>query len=805
MKNQSSKVIYEDNENNLNIEDNSLNQTPSYLNNLNNSNKSLNPSVELNIDKLDKYLFLCNFCQNRVYTLNLSTKGKISYKCECGVAHKNLSLKEFFSKHLFLSKNFYLEYEKLKCYKHNEKYTFYCKKCESHFCFKCSNYCANHKNELIMFGIDDKDTKEKVNYINQKIKNKEIIKTNIININENDIYTTNIESQNNIENDEPREIENFSESNDNINSEDNYEIINKNESHFEIYEEDEEGDYTYINLFKIIIKNYENFPHYNLLKTISNIERIASLYFMDYNEIKLNYKFEKENIKDNFNVDILGQIFVNNNKEKCFLIIKQKIMELNKEINLKDFFDVTTLIPPINLDIYLIERKRKVMTNLSFMFNDISTITDQSSFDKYNTSNIKEMIHMFYNCKSKHLPESIKNFKTENVTDMNHMFYNCSSVKELPDISNWNTKNVNDMSFMFSKCSSLKKFPNISKWNTENVIDMSDMCEKCSSITSLPDISIWNIRKVKYMNNMFRNCSKLKNIPDFSKWEINENTEIVNMFEGDITLENKPEFRKKDEKLLKCCLNFTGCNCDSKYFFAFLIGGIGLLIFLVIFLYLLIVYFIGYFNVNNLDKTQECINNPIKYFNLLNNTNISYIAELKNITNESIIDEMSKNKELTIKQIINFTDINGNITFDSDYCVYKRFQITIKYIFFLLLLSIIFIIFNLIYNFKYIDSSKSIYLLIIIFFFNILCIFLHFKFLNITLKLTKSINEYFYKIIRIFDIKIPKINEDELDILDFSSGPIIFIIIISIINFIIIFFSCKIIHKKRDGQKVKSF
>ena len=77
-----------------------------------------------------------------------------------------------------------------------------------------------------MFGIDDKDTKEKVNYINQKIKNKEIIKINIININESDIYTTNIESQNNIENDEPREIEKFSEINDNINNEDNYEIIN---------------------------------------------------------------------------------------------------------------------------------------------------------------------------------------------------------------------------------------------------------------------------------------------------------------------------------------------------------------------------------------------------------------------------------------------------------------------------------------------------------------------------------------------------------------------------------------------------
>ena len=35
---------------------------------------------------------------------------------------------------------------------------------------------------------------------------------------------------------------------------------------------------------------------------------------------------------------------------------------------------------------------------------------------------------------------------------MSYMFYNCESLKSLPDISKWNTSKVKEMSNMFYEC-----------------------------------------------------------------------------------------------------------------------------------------------------------------------------------------------------------------------------------------------------------------------------------------------------------------------------------------------------------------
>ena len=86
------------------------------------------------------------------------------------------------------------------------------------------------------------------------------------------------------------------------------------------FDNNEEEEYYSLNLFSIIIDDYKNYPKYNHIETISNIEKYVSLSFDDYNEIILKYEFNKENIKYN-SLELFGEIFVNNNKENCFLII----------------------------------------------------------------------------------------------------------------------------------------------------------------------------------------------------------------------------------------------------------------------------------------------------------------------------------------------------------------------------------------------------------------------------------------------------------------------------------------------------
>ena len=155
------------------------------------------------------------------------------------------------------------------------------------------------------------------------------------------IYSEN----NNLMSDEgSKEEEFFLEKDININTnsiinENDNEILNyiskgKNSINFEIKDEDLNYEY----LFSIIIDDYQKTKNYNHIETISNVEKFLNLYYIDYNEINLNYEIKKENIKNN-SIEIFGEIFVNNNKENCFLIINEKLMDLNRFINLDDIYD----------------------------------------------------------------------------------------------------------------------------------------------------------------------------------------------------------------------------------------------------------------------------------------------------------------------------------------------------------------------------------------------------------------------------------------------------------------------------------
>ena len=97
-------------------------------------------------------------------------------------------------------------------------------------------------------------------------------------------------------------------------------------------------------------------------------------------------------------IKIFGKIFVKNNKNKCEIIINYKANEL-----------IQGLIEEYNIENY---RKNKLEIKLIFI---------------------------------------------DNITNLSFMFDGCSALSNLPDISKLNTNNVINMSYMFSECSSLSK------------------------------------------------------------------------------------------------------------------------------------------------------------------------------------------------------------------------------------------------------------------------------------------------------------------------------------------------------------
>ena len=237
----------------------------------------------------------------------------------------------------------------------------------------------------------------------------------------------------------------------------------------------------YYNIYNNMINNYEvRNRNYNILSNINekndniikdikqinnenNINDKKNKIFNIYNKMKfvndinIIYKIDNKDEK----LRLFGKKFVENNKEKCKLLIDNKEYELMEEYNAKN----------------------------------------------YNEKILK-----------------IKLIGINSITNMSYMLECCKSLSSLPDISKWNTNNVTNMSFEFYCCESLLSFPDISKWNTNNVTDMVYMFNCCKSLKSLPDISKQNTNNVTNMNDMFRLCESLISLPDISKWKINNAT-----------------------------------------------------------------------------------------------------------------------------------------------------------------------------------------------------------------------------------------------------------------------------------------
>ena len=169
------------------------------------------------------------------------------------------------------------------------------------------------------------------------------------------------------------------------------------------------------------------------------------------NSIDIIYKFNRKGTR------LFGSEFVENNKDKCKIIYK------DKEYELTDYFNFV------------------------------------------NNYNDDELI-------------SIKLNGIDNIINASYMFYYCESLISLPDISKWNTSNIRYINGLFSYCNSLLSLPDISKWNVDKINNFDCMFEECLSLKSLPDISNWDTSNASSMNYMFKNCKSLISLPDISKW-----------------------------------------------------------------------------------------------------------------------------------------------------------------------------------------------------------------------------------------------------------------------------------------------
>ena len=234
--------------------------------------------------------------------------------------------------------------------------------------------------------------------------------------------------------------------------------------------------------------------------SLSNIKKAKTEKVSQTNVITIKYK----NKKNEEEINLLGDKFIHNNKNKnnFQLLINEKSIDIKRVYNKKKIkFNKDTL-----------EVKLKILsplTDMSYMFNNCTSIISISDIHRINTSNVTNMSYLFCNCNSlKSLPD-ISYWDTSSVTNMKYMFGECGSLEKLPDISKWNTSNVTDLSYMFCECKKLEEIPDISKWDTANVTNISGMFSGCSKLSKMPNLQKWDVSSISDASYLFSSCSSL--------------------------------------------------------------------------------------------------------------------------------------------------------------------------------------------------------------------------------------------------------------------------------------------------------
>ena len=774
----------------------------------------LNHSININYNSLSQpdietisktrfaehYHLLCKIC-GKIPEIEFLKAKKIKFKCDC----RDLLINNIHKIYDYLDYSEIIGTEniKLKCEEHfDEKYSNYCTECGINICNKCAIRHINHEDKIKVLTLYD-NAADKRKYIIEKIKDKNQTYIDDENHTLNKDFTTEDDncnegktikiiekdSENNIDNDksEEDEAENLISENKNIITNETKDKIkneiidamNKNNN-----DESSDEEYYLINLFAIIADDFQNYPNYKLNEIISNLEKFIILYIDNFQKIELKYEFEKEDIKEDL-VNILGEKFVKNNKEKCFLAINEKLMDINNSIDLKDIYDYYNLnlfFWPMQLNVELVERQDNKITDLSYMFCGISNLMSTSNFNYFDSSNI---------------------------TNAEFMFYNCSSIKELPDISNLKFSNITNMRYMFSGCKFLKQLPDISKWNTNKLINIESMFENCESLISLPDISNWNKNNnITNKRRLFLNCKSLENIGDLTHFFTEEELANDDIFAGCTKLEekNKKNNVEKEvslsERLGNMFINSIG-NC-----FKFGCYGILAILYIIIIIGLIYYTFFHIYISFNLDKSREFFNDQEKYSYLINYTNISHIAIVKNITNPSKLKEINENKEDFIKSEMNFTYINGNVTFESSQKYLKIYSIIIVSVLFLNILfnSIIFIMRNKLGPFQLTKLIRFLHITIFIFIINIIDLIIEINDILIIKNFTNSFEIYNKKLQKLFKNKFKGDILKEYNSLSNSFESIIVNIVISVLFILLYNYILElIIKRKKEEEENNSF
>lgn len=144
------------------------------------------------------------------------------------------------------------------------------------------------------------------------------------------------------------------------------------------------------------------------------------------------------------------------------------------------------------------------VSNMRQKFRQNTAFNNGNKSLTWNTSSLVNVKEIFY---MSSFNQDIGSWNTSNVKDMSHMFVQATSFNQ--DISNWDVSNVVNMDSMFSGATAFNNGEEPMAWNTSSVTNMIMMFEEAKSFNA--DISNWDTKNVTSMRMMFNGASNFNN------------------------------------------------------------------------------------------------------------------------------------------------------------------------------------------------------------------------------------------------------------------------------------------------------
>ena len=418
----------------------------------------------------------------------------------------DLPLEQYYND-LLLSNKKKINIDPFSCFEHQNKFCSFCVYCKMNLCKLCEEKHEKHKDKIKQFNSilrSDMDY-----YIKEKNKKLKEFR-NTIDLMKKDI--DNIISK----------LENIKRNMDiyhNINND----ILNA-------YSSQKLNYYILLNIFENKFEDsLDKIKQINNEKNnIKKLEKLLDLYdeINDVHQIKIKYIINKNDNNSNYAIKAFGENFVNNNKDKCKVIIGNSIESLQSFYHLTEEYE-EIILTNIN-----------EITNMSCMFEECENLDSVDDMQNWNTKKVTDMSKLFYFCTSLFELPNISRWNTINVKNLSDFISGCK-VASVPDISNWDTSSLENMSYMFRDYINISYLGGIENWNISNVTNLSHIFENCSALSEIPDLWKWDTRKVIDFSYMFSGCSFLKTIPEnIKKWNTENAEKFGYIFNGCNKLEN---------------------------------------------------------------------------------------------------------------------------------------------------------------------------------------------------------------------------------------------------------------------------